>query len=195
MPWQLRNTMVSRTVMWHRQLKLNKSVLFDSIVCLDRYISFCPLQEIQLQSGLIIISILYLCYKREQKRRKSLNNWMETIKFYEYSAEKIIQKQFEVLEALDYNLEFTNSFDFMSFLTIDMDINENTFMLARYFLELAFFLNYQGFYQFINYQGLIGATALYLSCHFLQPSQWNNHHMIQLNVTQDMLEDCASMLF
>lgn len=130
----IRSTMIDWMIKIHYNFKLLPETLFLTVNVIDRYFSMHQISKRDVQ--LVGISALLIVTKYEEIYPPLLKDFIY-ISDNEYTAEEILDMEKKILFALDFDLSLCTPFRFLERFTQMSKIDNVTFFLSQYMLELG----------------------------------------------------------
>lgn len=130
----IRSTLVDWLIQIHYNFKLWPETLFLTVNVFDRYCSVTEISKKEVQ--LVGIAALLMITKYEEIYPPTLKDFIY-ITGDNYSAEQILDMEKKILFALDFDVSQCSSFRFLERFSKLSKIDNVTFFLSQYMLELG----------------------------------------------------------
>ncbi len=165
---KMRAILVDWLVDVHLKFKLVNETLFLTVNLIDRYLEKSEVSRQKLQ--LVGISCMFIASKYEEIYPPDLRDFVY-VTDKAYTKKQILSMEGKILKALNFNVTVTSSYLFLQRFSKLMGVDEKTYMMARYLIELALIE-----YSFLKYTpSNTAASAIYLAAKiFKLKNTWNS---------------------
>lgn len=130
----IRSTMIDWLIKTHYNLKLLPETLFLTVNVIDRFFSHTQISKREVQ--LVGVAALLIVAKYEEIYPPLLKDFVY-ITDSKYSGDEILDMEKKILFALDFDISLTTSYRFLERFSKLGRIDNVTFFLAQYMLELG----------------------------------------------------------
>ena len=153
---KMRSILIDWLVEVHLKFKLFEETLFLTVNIIDRYLEKTQTDRTKLQ--LVGVSSLLIACKYEEIYPPEVRDFV-FITDNAYTAEQIIETENKILRSLDFNLTTPSAFRFLQRYAFICELDEFSFNLARYIIELSLVE-----YKLLKYKpSNIAASAMYIT--------------------------------
>ena len=157
----MRAILVDWLIEVHYKFKLDPDTLFITINIIDRYLSKIVVKRQFLQ--LVGVTAMLIASKYEDIYPPPIQDFVY-ITDNAYTQKDILEMEFEILQALDFEVTFPSSFIFLNRYAKLLRADDVTKALARYLIELPLIE-----YRMLKYKpSMIAASAIYVAFHILK---------------------------
>ena len=153
---KMRAILIDWLVDVHLKFKLVNETFFLTVNLIDRYLEKAQVSRQKLQ--LVGITALFTACKYEEIYPPDLRDFVY-VTDKAYTKKQILHMEGQMLKELNFNITFSSSYLFLQRFAKLLDVDNKTYMMARYLIELA-----QVEYSLLKYApSQLAAAAIYLA--------------------------------
>ena len=148
---QMRSILIDWIIDVHYKFNLTDETLFMTVLIIDRYLSYKPIQKMKFQ--LLGITALLLSCKHEEIVLPKIDDFI-FITDNAYKKNEVFDMENDILDVLNFSLLFPSPIKFYEYLALKFDFDKKQFLTGKYLMESFMIdLNY------VKYRASIIATA------------------------------------
>lgn len=183
--YKMRSLLVNWLVEVHFYFNLLPETLYITINLLDRFLSIKQIKKTNFQ--LLGSTCLYLASKYEEIYPPQIKDFIK-ISDNSFTKNEVIKMEFEVLSAINFNITQPSAFRLLEIIKFCLEIEEKTFYLACYILELTLLD-----YKMIKYDPiLISSSVAYISLKIINRNiSYKNNIIGLMNIDEEQLKSCS----
>jgi Cyclin len=184
---KMRAILIDWLVDVHLKFRLQNETLFLTVNIIDRFLSAYQIPRQKLQ--LVGVTAMHIACKYEEIYAPEVKDYVY-VTDNAYTREEILDMEGKIIAALGFNMTHTSSYRFLERYSRVHGIDERTYYLARYLIELALIE-----YKMIKYApSNIACSAMYLACKIFKKEAWNNKMSRVAKYTESQVRPCAKDL-
>ena len=148
---QMRSILIDWIIDVHYKFNLTDETLYMTVLIIDRYLSYKPIQKMKFQ--LLGITALLLSCKHEEIVLPKIDDFI-FITDNAYKKNQVFDMENDILDVLNFSLLFPSPIKFYEYLALKFDFDKKQFLTGKYLMESFMIdLNY------VKYRASIIATA------------------------------------
>ena len=148
---QMRSILIDWIIDVHYKFGLTDETLYMTVLIIDRYLSYKPIQKMKFQ--LLGITALLLSCKHEEIVLPKIDDFI-FITDNAYKKNEVFDMENDILDVLNFSLLFPSPIKFYEYLALKFDFDKKQFLTGKYLMESFMIdLNY------VKYRASIIATA------------------------------------
>ena len=148
---QMRSILIDWIIDVHYKFNFTDETLFMTVLIIDRYLSYKPIQKMKFQ--LLGITALLLSCKHEEIVLPKIDDFI-FITDNAYKKNQVFDMENDILYVLNFSLLFPSPIKFYEYLSLKFDFDKKQFLTGKYLMESFMIdLNY------VKYRASIIATA------------------------------------
>ena len=184
---KMRAILVDWLVDVHLKFKLLPETFYMTINLIDRFLGIAPVTRQKLQ--LVGVAAMLIASKYEEIYPPEVKDF-EYVTDRAYKREEILDMEGQILSSLNFNLTTPSAYRFLERYTKVAGLDEKSFQLARYLLELAFIE-----YKMLKYvPSNLACSAIYLVNKIQKKEGWSNVLVKHAKYSETQLRPCAKDL-
>lgn len=164
---KMRAILIDWLIEVHFKFKLLPETLFITVNIIDRYLELRPVERNKLQ--LLGVTAMWIACKYEEIYAPEIKDFVY-ITDNAYTQKNILELEYEVLRALEFNLTIPSSYRFLERYSKLVESDQRTFNLAWYMIEIPLIE-----YKMLKYKPSQISSAAIFVAHKLQRKsiRWN----------------------
>ena len=148
---QMRSILIDWIIDVHYKFGFTDETLYMTVLIIDRYISYKPIQKMKFQ--LLGITALLLSCKHEEIVIPKIEDFIY-ITDNAYEKADVYDMENDILDVLNFSLLFPSPIKFYEYLSLKFDFDKKQFLTGKYLME-SFMVNLK----YVKYRASIIATA------------------------------------
>ena len=186
---KMRAILIDWLIEVHFKFKLLPETLFITVNIIDRYLELKSIERNRLQ--LLGVTSMWIAWKYEEIYAPEIKDFVY-ITDNAYTQKNILELEYEVLRALEFNLTSPSSYRFLERYAKLVNTDQRTFNLAWYLIEIPLIE-----YKMIKYKpSLISSAALFVAHKIQKKSiRWNERMQETTTYSENDLRPCAKDLW
>ena len=148
---QMRSILIDWIIDVHYKFGLTDETLYMTVLIIDRYLSYKPIEKMKFQ--LLGITALLLSCKHEEIVLPKIDDFIY-ITDNAYKKSDVFDMENDILDVLNFSLLFPSPIKFYEYLSLKFDFDKKQFLTGKYLME-SFMVDLK----YVKYRACIIATA------------------------------------
>ena len=185
--YRMRAILIDWLIDVHLKYKLVPQTMYIAVNLIDRYLSKNEVNRTKLQ--LVGVSAMFIACKYEEIYPPELKDFVY-ITDGAYAKPDVLHMEYKMLKSLNFNITFPTQWSIFEIFRKKLDLNEKTFKLAWFLMELCL-IDYKALKYKMSY---LAASAILIASKSLGVYR-NNWFTKNIGIDEKDLEECCNEIY